>query len=53
MAEGPLRPLVAGVPAALHDMLSDPDGTRAARVMAAMLTMKKLDVAALERAYRA
>ncbi len=38
------------VPAALPDILSDPDPARARRAMAAMLTMKKLDVDALRRA---
>lgn len=39
------------VPRLLPRLLADPDPERAARVMAAMLPMKKLDVAALERAY--
>jgi hypothetical protein len=32
-------------------MLVDPDTTKAQRTMAAMMKMKKLDFAALERAY--
>ena len=40
------------VPTALPRLLSDPDAEKAHRVMQAMLKMKKLDVAALERASR-
>lgn len=39
------------VPANLDDMTADPDPAKADRVFAAMMTMKKLDVAALEKAY--
>jgi predicted 3-demethylubiquinone-9 3-methyltransferase (glyoxalase superfamily) len=38
-------------PAALPDMLSDPDEAKAARAMRAMLGMKKIDVAKLRQAY--
>lgn len=38
------------VPTALHRLLTDPDPARAGRAMQAMLTMKKIDIAALERA---
>lgn len=38
------------VPKALGRLMSDPDPAKAKRVMEAMLEMKKLDVAALERA---
>jgi len=38
------------VPTALPELLSDPDPERAQRVMAAMLTMKKIEIDALERA---
>jgi predicted 3-demethylubiquinone-9 3-methyltransferase (glyoxalase superfamily) len=38
------------VPVALPRLLADPDRTKAGRVMEAMLKMKKLDVAGLERA---
>ncbi len=38
------------VPAALGTLLSDPDPEKARRVMEAMLAMKKIDIAALERA---
>lgn len=40
------------VPSRLADMMADSDQARADRTMTAMLTMKKLDIAALERAYR-
>jgi predicted 3-demethylubiquinone-9 3-methyltransferase (glyoxalase superfamily) len=39
------------VPTALGEMLQDEDPAKAERVMAAMLPMKKLDLATLERAY--
>ena len=39
------------VPIALFDMLGDPESERSQRAMEAMLRMKKLDVAALKRAY--
>jgi predicted 3-demethylubiquinone-9 3-methyltransferase (glyoxalase superfamily) len=39
------------VPHVLADLLNDPDTVRANRVMEAMLAMKKLDIAELERAY--
>ena len=38
-------------PTALPGMLSDPDPARAQRVMSTMMPMKKLDLAALQRAY--
>lgn len=38
-------------PAPLFDMLADPDWRRTERVMKALLQMKKLDLAALRRAY--
>ena len=38
------------VPTMLYRLLADPDRAKAGRVMEAMLKMKKLDVAALERA---
>lgn len=39
------------IPKQLGQMLGDPDPARARRVMAAMMSMVKLDIAALERAY--
>jgi predicted 3-demethylubiquinone-9 3-methyltransferase (glyoxalase superfamily) len=40
------------VPAAIPRMMSDPDPAKPARVMQAFMQMKKMDIAALERAYR-
>ena len=40
------------VPTALGRMLSDPDPESSRRVMQAMLGMKKMDIAGLERAYQ-
>ena len=37
-------------PARLAELLGDPDRAKSQRVMAAMLTMKKIDIAELERA---
>lgn len=39
------------VPKSLRDMVADPDAEKVSRVMMALFPMKKLDVAALERAY--
>ncbi len=39
------------VPTAFFAMMSDPDRAKVARVTQAMLSMTKLDIAALERAY--
>jgi len=39
------------VPTAFLEMMKDPDPQKVARVTAAMLSMKKLDIAELERAY--
>lgn len=41
------------VPSVLPDLVSDLDPARAGRVMTAVLGMKKLDIAILERAYAA
>jgi predicted 3-demethylubiquinone-9 3-methyltransferase (glyoxalase superfamily) len=38
------------VPTRLDELIADPDEARAQRAMQAMLGMKKLDIAALERA---
>ena len=38
-------------PAALPDMLSDPDKAKAARAMRAMLGMKKFEIAELRAAF--
>ena len=40
------------VPAVLDTMMIDADPARAGRVMQALLSMKKIDIAALEQAYR-
>jgi len=40
------------VPAAVGDLLGDPDPARAARTGQALMTMQKLDLAALQRAHR-
>lgn len=39
------------IPAALTDMLRDPDTQKSQRVMRALLQMKKIDIAALQHAY--
>lgn len=39
------------VPTRLTEMIGDPDEERANRAMGAMLKMRKLDIAALEKAY--
>ncbi|WP_347905837.1 VOC family protein [Pseudomonas purpurea] len=39
------------VPIALTDMMKDPDTAKSQRVMQALLRMKKLDIAILERAF--
>ncbi|TAK41615.1 MAG: VOC family protein [Betaproteobacteria bacterium] len=39
------------VPAALPEMMTDPDARKSGRVMNALLQMKKLDIDALKRAY--
>ncbi|MFG2818215.1 VOC family protein [Kitasatospora sp. NPDC048365] len=41
------------VPRRLTELLADPDPVKAARVMKSMLTMRKIDVQALEDAYAA
>jgi len=38
------------VPTALNELLGDPDREKAQRVMKAMLSMKKIEIDALERA---
>ena len=51
LAEGQVRPVLAGVPSVLSRMLGDPDPARANRVMQAMLGMVKIDIKQLEEAY--
>ena len=40
------------IPTAMNEMISDPDPGKSQRAMRAMLQMKKIDIAAIERAYR-
>jgi predicted 3-demethylubiquinone-9 3-methyltransferase (glyoxalase superfamily) len=40
------------VPSSLVNMMADPDPVRSKRASDAMMTMVKLDIAALEKAYR-
>lgn len=40
-------------PRRLGEMISDPDSEKVKKAMAAMMTMKKIDLAALERAWKA
>ena len=49
----PVRTVLADWSQGLGRLLADPDRAEAKRVMEAMLSMKRLDVAALERAARA
>ena len=42
---------MAGAPTVLIDMLTDPDGEKSQRAMAAILQMKKPDIDTLKRAY--
>lgn len=39
------------VPTVLPEMMTDPDPEKSNRAMAALLQMKKLDIAQLQRAY--
>ena len=39
------------VPSAIQRMMNDPDSARSAQVMNAVMKMKKIDLAAIERAY--
>lgn len=41
------------MPEGLTELLLDPDGTKAARATAAMMAMKKLDIAVLRAAHDA
>ena len=50
LAEGQVRPVLADRPGSLPRLLGDPDPEQAQRVMQAMLQMRKIDVAELERA---
>ena len=50
LAEGQVRPVVAGRAADWAELLNDPDPARAQRAMQAMLGMKKIDIAAINAA---
>ena len=50
LAQGPVRPVVAGGPDGLTELVSDPDPARARRATEAMLGMRKLDLEAMRRA---
>jgi hypothetical protein len=50
LVEGPVRRVLADRPRRLTELLADPDQEKSQRVMKAMLEMKKIDVAELERA---
>lgn len=39
------------IPTSLMELMSDPDPQKASRVVQAMMTMQKIDIAALQRAY--
>jgi hypothetical protein len=42
--------MTSGVPKVLYEVIGDPDREKSQRVMAAMLKMKKIEIAELERA---
>jgi hypothetical protein len=50
LAQGPLRRVLAIVPKVLYELNGDPDREKSQRVMAAILKMKKIEIAELERA---
>jgi len=39
------------IPTAMNEMIGDPDPGKSQRAMQAMLQMKKIDIATMERAY--
>ncbi|MEX0750833.1 MAG: VOC family protein [Dehalococcoidia bacterium] len=49
--QGSIRSLLAGRPQAAEQMMTDPDPKKVEAVTKALLAMKKLDVATLEKAY--
>jgi len=51
VVERPLRPVVADCPTLLSSLLDSTDRTRAQQALDAMMTMDKLDIAALQAAY--
>ena len=48
---GAVWPCRVVVPRVLPEMINDPDVAKSQRAMAAMLSMKKIDIDALKRAY--
>jgi len=50
LAEGPLRLVLAVIPAGYQELMSDPDQGRRDRAMRAVFGMKKLDMAAIQAA---
>ena len=48
LAQGQVRPVVAGRAAGIYELIRDPDRERADRAMEAMLQMGKLDIAELQ-----
>jgi predicted 3-demethylubiquinone-9 3-methyltransferase (glyoxalase superfamily) len=52
LVEGQVRVSWQIVPTILFEMLQDKDPQASQRVMKALFQMKKLEIAALERAYR-
>lgn len=48
LAEGQVRPVLI-IPTALFRLMQDPDPAKSKQVMEAILQMKKIDIAGLER----
>lgn len=51
LAQRQVRPLLASDPRVLLEMLSSADAAKSQRAMGAMMQMKKMDIAALKKAY--
>jgi hypothetical protein len=51
MAQGQIRPVLAGCAHGLGRYLSDPDRKKADRAMQAMMKMQKIVIADLDKAY--
>ena len=52
LAQGQVRPVVAGRSRGATELMLDWDPEKSERVMAEVLTMKKIDLAALKKAYK-